>query len=54
MKRTVYEAPRMERIQVEMDGTCMVAASQMPASISNDTTIEVEDYDSFEMGVTFK
>jgi hypothetical protein len=54
MKRTVYEAPRMERIQVEMDGTCMVAASQMPASISNDTTIEVEDYDSFEMGVTFE
>lgn len=53
MKRTIYEAPQTIRLQVELEsGFC--AASQMPASISNDTTIEVEEYDSFEMGVTFE
>ena len=53
MKRTIYEAPQTIRLQVELEsGFC--AASQMPASISNDTTIEVEKYDSFEMGVTFE
>lgn len=52
MKRTRYEAPQTERLIVEVEN-CLCAASQMPASLSEDSTIEVEEYDSFDMEVTF-
>lgn len=51
MKRTVYVAPTTERFQVELEGG-LCAASY--TEINNEgSTIEVEEYDSFDNTVTF-
>ena len=52
MKRTAYEAPVTELFRIELEGGFM-QASQLPASINEDTTIEVEEYDRFDMEITF-
>ena len=51
MKRTVYEAPRTTHFLVEMEAAFCVG-SQTEIKVE-DSTIEVEEYDSFENKVTF-
>lgn len=53
MKRTVYEAPVTELFHIEMEGGFM-QASQLPASINEDTEIVVEEYDRFDNDITFE
>lgn len=53
MKRTVYEAPLTELFQIELEGGFM-QSSQLPASISEDTEIVVEEYDRFDNEITFE
>jgi hypothetical protein len=52
MKRSVYVAPTTERFQIELEGAFMVG-SQTEIKAEN-STIEVEEYDSFENEVTFE
>ena len=53
MKRTVYEAPVTELFRIELEGSFM-QASQLPASINEDTEIVVEEYDRFDTEITFE
>ena len=53
MKRAVYEAPVTELFQIELEGGFM-QASQLPASINEDTEIVVEEYDRFDTDITFE
>lgn len=51
MKRTVYEAPLTDCFQIELEGAFM-AGSQTEIK-TEQSSIEVEEYDSFENEVTF-
>lgn len=51
MKRGVYEAPVTSRFQIELEGSFM-AGSQTEIKTEG-STVEVEEYDSFENIITF-
>ena len=53
MKRTVYEAPVTELFQIELEGGFMQSSVQTKIK-AEDTTFEVEEYDSFENQITFE
>ena len=53
MKRTVYEAPVTELFQIELEGGFMQSSVQTKIKVE-DTTFEVEEYDSFENQITFE
>ena len=53
MKRTVYEAPVTELFQIELEGGFMQSSVKTEIK-AEDTTIEVEEYDSFENQITFE
>lgn len=52
MKRTVYEAPLTELFQIELEGGFMQSSAKTEVVIE-DTSFEVEEYDSFENQITF-
>ena len=52
MKRTVYEAPLTELFQIELEGGFMQSSAKTEVVIE-DTSFEVEEYDSFENQSTF-
>ena len=54
MKRTVYEAPVTELIQIELEGGFMQSSAVETVIKVEDTTFEVEEYDSFENQITFE
>lgn len=51
MKRTVYEAPLTDCFQIELEGAFM-AGSQTEIK-TEQSSIEVEEYDRFDNEVTF-
>ena len=53
MKRTVYEAPLTELFQIELEGTFMQSSVKTEIK-TEDTSFEVEEYDSFENQITFE
>ena len=53
MKRTVYEAPVTELFKIELEGGFMQSSVQTKIKVE-DTTFEVEEYDSFENQITFE
>ena len=52
MKRTVYEAPLTELFQIELEGGFMQSSVKTEIK-TEDTSFEVEEYDSFENQITF-
>ena len=52
MKRTVYEAPLTELFQIELEGGFMQSSVKTEIK-TEDTSFEVEEYDSFENEITF-
>ena len=52
MKRTVYEAPLTELFQIELEGGLMQSSVKTEIK-TEDTSFEVEEYDSFENQITF-
>ena len=54
MKRTVYEAPTTELFQIELEGGFMQSSAVETVIKVEDTTFEVEEYDSFENQITFE
>ena len=54
MKRTVYEAPVTELFQIELEGGFMQSSAVETVIKVEDTTFEVEEYDSFENQITFE
>ena len=52
MKRSVYEAPVTDRFQIELEGVFMQASTKTVIE-TEDSEIEVEEYDSFENIITF-
>jgi len=53
MKRTVYEAPLTELFQIELEGGLMQSSVKTEIK-TEDTSFEVEEYDSFENQITFE
>ena len=53
MKRAVYEAPVTELFKIELEGGFMQSSVQTKIKVE-DTTFEVEEYDSFENQITFE
>ena len=53
MKRTVYEAPLTELFQIELEGGFMQSSVKTEIK-TEDTSFEVEEYDSFENQITFE
>ena len=52
MKRSVYEAPVTDRFQIELEGVFM-SGSKTEIQATEDSKVEVEEYDSFENIITF-
>lgn len=54
MNRQVYIAPHTDRIQVAMEQGFMVTSKEAAIEVKDDKPIEVEEYERFDMEVTFE
>lgn len=54
MNRQVYITPRTDRIQVAMEQGFMVTSKEAAIEVKDDKPIEVEEYERFDMEVTFE
>lgn len=46
MKKTIYEAPQMELIEIRFEGNILLSVNAAMSTLSNSTTEEADEYNS--------